>query len=58
MNELKESLNDLQNDTVKVMQCISRLLMSESESQTITEKKLDDYLFEIESLCIKSRGVF
>lgn len=57
MNELKKTLSDLQADTVKVMQCLSRLLMSESESQAVIEKKIDDYLFEIESLCVKSRNV-
>lgn len=57
MNELKKALGDLQNDTVKVMQSLSRLLMSESESQAVIEKKIDDYLCEIENLCIKSRNV-
>ena len=53
----KETLSDLQNDTVKVMQCLSRLLMSNSESKVVVEKKIDDYLCELENLCVKSRGV-
>ena len=50
----KETLSDLQNDTVKVMQCLSRLLMSNSESKVVVEKKIDDYLCELENLCVKS----
>lgn len=57
MNEFKNTLTDLQNDTVKVMQCLSRLLMSNSESVNVTEKRLDEYLCELENLCVKSRGV-
>ena len=56
MTEFKKTLSDLQNDTVKVMQCLSKLLMSESKSGTVVEKKIDDYLCELEGLCIKSRG--
>lgn len=57
MNEFKNTLTDLQNDTVKVMQCLSRLLMSNSESANVTEKRLDEYLCELENLCVKSRGI-
>ena len=50
MTEFKKTLSDLQNDTVKVMQCLSKLLMSESNSGTVVEKKIDDYLCELEGL--------
>lgn len=56
MTEFKKTLSDLQNDTVKVMQCLSKLFVSESNSGTVVEKKIDDYLCELEGLCIKSRG--
>lgn len=57
MNELKKTLSDLQNDTIKVMQCLSRVLMSESMSSNIVGRGIEDYLCELESLCVKSRNV-
>lgn len=56
MEQYKKTLSDLQNDTVKVIQCLSRLLMSKSESKGVTEKRLDEYLCELENLCVKSRS--
>ena len=57
MEEYKTKLKSLQNDTIKVMQCLSRLLISNSESKGTIEKGIDDYLYELENLCIKSRTI-
>ena len=57
MEQYKRTLSELQNDTIKVMQCLSRLLMSNSESKSVIEKGIDDYFYELESLCVKSRTV-
>lgn len=55
MEQYKEKLKILQNDTVKILQCLSRLLISNSESKGRIEKGIDDYLYELENLCLKSR---
>lgn len=57
MERYKKVLSGLQNDMVKVMQCLSRLLMSNSISKEIVAKGMDDYLCELENLCVKSRTV-
>ena len=57
MERYKSILSDLQNDTVKVIQCLSRLLMSQSESKGVIEKGMDDYFYELENLCLKSRAM-
>ena len=57
MEEFKKILSDLQGDTVKIMRHLSRILMSNSESKNVIEKNVNDYLYELESLCIKSRNV-
>ena len=53
MEQIKSVVSDLQNDTIKVMQCMSRIVMS----KRLTDKNIDDYLCELENLCIKSRAV-
>ena len=57
MDQFKKILSDLQNGTVKVMQCLSRIIMSNSESKMVIEKRIDEYLCELENLCVTSRGV-
>jgi len=57
MEELKPVVLDLQMGTVKVMQGLSRLLMSNSNSQSVIEKRIDDYMFELETLYVKSRNI-
>ena len=57
MEQLKKTLSDLQNDTIKVMQCLSRLLMSESMSSNIVGRRVEEYLGELENLCVKSRNI-
>lgn len=53
MEQIKAVISDLQNDTIKVMQCMSRITMS----KRLTDKNIDDYLCELENLCVKSRTV-
>lgn len=57
MEHLKSKVSELQSDTVKVLQCLSRLLMSNSKSQSVIEKGIDDYMCELETLCVKSRNM-
>ena len=57
MELLKENILDLQTDTIKVLKHLSRLLMSNSTSQSVVEKEIDDYMCELETLCIKSRNM-
>lgn len=51
----KKSLTDLQNDMVSAMKSISKLLMSDSKSSNTIARQMDDYLCELENLCVKSR---
>ena len=55
METFKKTLSDLQGDTVKVMQCLSRLLMSNSQSANVIGRQMDEYLCELENLCVRSR---
>ncbi|MBS7297663.1 MAG: hypothetical protein KIG65_01120 [Eubacteriales bacterium] len=55
MEQYREILKSLQNDTIKIMQCLSRLLISNSESKGVIEKGIDDYMYELENLCLNSR---
>lgn len=57
METFKKTLSDLQGDTVKVMQCLSRLLMSNSQSANVIGRQMDEYLCELENLCVRSRTV-
>lgn len=54
---LKNVLNDLQGDTISVMQHLSRMIMANKENGRLGAKRIDDYLCEIENLCVKSRSV-
>ena len=54
---LKNVLNDLQSDAISVMQHLSRMLMTNKENGRLGAKRIDDYLCEIENLCVKSRSV-
>lgn len=55
MEEFKKTLSNLQSDMVKVLQCLSRLLMSNSKSVNVIGRQMDEYLCELENLCIHSR---
>lgn len=53
MQQAKKDITNLQNDLIKVMKNISKLITT----QRITNEIIDDYLCELESLCVKSRTV-
>ena len=55
MEQYKSRLTDLQMDIIKVTQCISKMLMSNSQSPNVISRQMDDYLCELENLCVKSR---
>lgn len=55
MDDYKRQLNDLQQRNVKVLQSLSRMIMSNSMSGEVIAKQMDDYLCELENLCIASR---
>lgn len=57
METFKKTLSDLQVDTIKVMQCLSKLLMSNSQSANVIGRQMDEYLCELENLCVRSRTV-
>ena len=53
MEEFKRILSDLQGDCIRIMQDISRLIMA----SRITGKDIDNYLCDLENLCVRSRTV-
>lgn len=57
METYSKKIKGLQNDTIKVMQCLSRLLMIANNTRGAIERGIDDYLYELENLCLKSRTV-
>ena len=56
MEQYKNRLTDLQTDIIKATQCISKMLMSNSQSPNVISRQMDDYLCELENLCVKSRA--
>ena len=56
MEQYKNRLTDLQTDIIKATQCISKMLMSTSRSPNVISRQMDDYLCELENLCVKSRA--
>ena len=56
MEQYKNRLTDLQTDIIKATQCISKMLMSNSRSPNVISRQMDDYLCELENLCVKSRA--
>ena len=57
MEQFKETLSDLQGDTIKIIQRLSRMLMSNSQSANVIGRQMDEYLCELENLCVRSRTV-
>ena len=57
MEQYKSRLMDLQTDMVKVTQCISKMIMSNSESANVLSRQMDDFLCELENVCIRSRTI-
>ncbi len=57
MQDFKNTVSDLQSDTIKVLQCLSRLSMNTSNSDKEISKGVEDFMCELENLCVKSRTV-
>lgn len=55
MEAYKKTFSNLQNDMIKVMRYLSKLLMSNSRSANEIGRQMDEYLCELENLCVKSR---
>jgi len=56
MEAYKKTFSNLQNDMIKVMRYLSKLLMSNSRSDNIIERQMDEYQCELENLCVRSRN--
>ena len=56
MFDYKDTLKNLQDDCIKVLQCLSKLIMSNSESPTVIGHGIDEYMTRLEELCIRSRN--
>ena len=55
MELLKEQVAILQKDAQKVLTRLDALYETNSKSKVVVERAIDDYLWEVESLCVKSR---
>lgn len=55
MEQFKKELNDLQTDNIKILQHLSRLIMTETGGGAPAAKKIDNYLCDLENFCIRSR---
>lgn len=55
MEQFKQRLSKLQTDTIHVMQEISRMLMSNGGTEKSLEEQMDNFMYGLETLCIKSR---
>ena len=51
MERSRNDILSLQSDTIKVMNYISELLTS----PRVSDRDIDDYMCELENLCVKSR---
>ncbi len=57
MQDFKSVISDLQNDTIKVLQCLSRITMTKITAKNEISKNIERYLCELENLCVKSRNI-
>ena len=57
MVQYKRTLSVLHNDVQKVIENLSNLIKSNSTSRAVIEKGIESYLYDIETLCIKSRNL-
>lgn len=57
MKNIKIELKYVQEKLIKSIQAVSRVSMSESNSETVTDKRLGDILDCVEDACITARGV-
>lgn len=56
MEAYKKTFSNLQNDMIKVMRYLSKLLMSNSRSANVIGRQMDEYQCELENLCVRSRN--
>ena len=57
MDNLKKELKYVQEKLITSIQAVSRVSMSESNSETVINKKLGDIIDSVESACITARNV-
>lgn len=57
MKNIKTELKYVQEKLIKSIQAVSRVSMSESNSEAVTDKRLGDILDCVEDACITARGV-
>ena len=57
MDNLKKELKYVQEKLITSIQAVSRVSMSESDSETVIDKKLGDIIDSVESACITARNV-
>lgn len=57
MQQLKNIISDLQNDTIKILQCLSRLSVNTTNSEKEISKGVEEFMCGIENLCVKSRNI-
>ena len=57
MDNLKKELKYVQKKLITSIQAVSRVSMSESNSETVIDKKLGDIIDSVESACITARNV-
>ena len=55
MELLKEQVAILQKDAQNILTRLDALYETNSKSKVVVERAIDDYLWEVESLCVKSR---
>ena len=55
MEQFKEKLSRLDEDVAKVQRKLNDLKKSNSISPSVIERGIDDYMCEVETLCIRSR---
>ncbi len=56
MDEFKKTVSDLQLDAINLIQHLSRLIALDTQSNNVTGKGVEEYMCELESLCVKSRN--
>lgn len=57
MQQFKNVISDLQADTIKVLQRLSKLSMNTTNSEKEISKGVEEFMCEIENLCVKSRNI-
>ena len=56
MHQFKNIISDLQADTIKALQRLSKLSTNTTNSEKEISKGVEDFMCEIENLCVKSRN--